>query len=403
MSKQAPLTELVDADIRRIDAVKGPANGNRFLIAKSEAPNMVSDEAVRALIADPVADVYIGDIEKEAQVAPVKKEPRMATKTAPAEKTPAAVVGDVKKAKAILKQAAKDRKTARLVKSARKIEKKALLAQVNALNLTKGTLGSLSDAHAALLDALKNEASKQDGGEPSDTMTMLQGFADKLAGLMSAHAASGGDDDPDDVPDDGTAEPDGDEAAPIEKKLNVKKARQIAKAAKLAKQAARDQIKTAKARHTLTKIGRRNNASDQAHVDAIDDHAAALGASAHQTSKPVTPVAKSTEAVGYNLDQIQAVVGPITEDIRKAIQGELSQISEQVAKIAKTALPGGPRVVMDRDGAIVGAGDGQTGMTPEQATLTKAAELFPAGSVQREKLEKEAAKIAIRGLMTAQQ
>ena len=125
MSKQAPLTELVDADIRRIDAVKGPANGNRFLIAKSEAPNMVSDEAVRALIADPVADVYIGDIEKEAQVAPVKKEPRMATKTAPAEKTPAAVVGDVKKAKAILKQAAKDRKTARLVKSARTIEKKA--------------------------------------------------------------------------------------------------------------------------------------------------------------------------------------------------------------------------------------------------------------------------------------
>jgi hypothetical protein len=406
MSKQAPLTELVDADIRRIDAVKGPANGNRFLIAKAEAPNMVSDEAVRALIADPVGDVYIGDIEKseEAQVAPVKKakEPRMATKTAPAEKTPAVVVGDVKKAKAILKQAAKDRKTAKLVKSARKIEKKALLAQVNALNLTKGTLGSLSDAHAALLDALKNEASKQDGGDPSDTMTMLQGFADKLAGLMSTHAASGGDDDaePDAMPE---GEPDGDEAAPIEKKLNVKKARQIAKAAKLAKQTARDQIKTAKARHTLAKIGRRNNASDQAHVDAIDEHAAALGASAHQTSKPVTSVAKSAEAVGYNLEQIQAVVGPITEDIRKAIQGELSQISEQVAKIAKTALPGGPRVVMDRDGAIIGAGDGQVGMTPEQATLTKAAELFPAGSVQREKLEKEAAKIAIKGLMTAQQ
>jgi hypothetical protein len=400
MSKQAPLTELVDADIRRIDAVKGPANGNRFLLAKAEAPNMVSDEAVRALV--DAGDVYIGDIEKEAQVAPVEKakEPRMATKTAPAEKTPAAVVGDVKKAKAVLKQDAKDRKTAKLVKQAKRIEKKAMLAQVNALNLTKGTLGSLSDAHAALLDALKNEAGKED----TTTATMLQGFADKLAKLMSAHAASGGDGDEatDEVPP-ADGEPDGDEAAPIEKKLNVKKARQIAKTAKLAKQTARDQIKTAKARHTLAKIGRRNNASDQAHVDAIDEHAAALGASAHQTSKPVTAVAKSAEAVGYNLEQIQAVVGPITEDIRKAIQGELSQISEQVAKIAKTALPGGPRVVMDRDGAIIGAGDGQPGMTPEQATLTKAAELFPAGSVQREKLEKEAAKIAIKGLMTAQQ
>ena len=209
--KDVPLTELVDADIHRIDAVKGPANGNRFLIAKSGEPNMVSDEAVRALIADPVGDVYIGDIEKEAQVAPVEKakEPRMATKTAPAEKAPAAVVGDVKKAKAVLKQAAKDRKTAKLVKQAKRIEKKALLAQVNALNLTKGTLGSLSDAHAALLDALKNEAGKDD----TSTATMLQGFADKLAKLMSAHAASGGDDDaePDAMPE---GEPDGDERLP---------------------------------------------------------------------------------------------------------------------------------------------------------------------------------------------
>jgi hypothetical protein len=316
----------------------------------------------------------------------------MATKTAPAEKTPAAVVGDVKKAKAVLKQDAKDRKTAKLVKRAKRIEKKALLAQVNALNLTKGTLGSLSDAHAALLDALKNEAGKDD----TTTATMLQGFADKLAKLMSAHAASGGDGD-EEATDEALPEPDGDEAAPIEKAVSVKKARQIAKTAKLAKQAVRDQIATAKARHTLAKIGRRNNATDQAHVDAIDEHAAALGASAHQTSKPVA------KAAGYTLEEIQAVVGPTTEDIRKAIQGELAQISEQVAKIAKTALPGGPRVVMDRDGAIVGAGDGQPGMTPEQATLTKAAELFPAGSVQREKLEKEAAKVAIKGLMAAQQ
>ena len=82
MSKQAPLTELVDADIRRIDAVKGPANGNRFLIAKSEAPNMVSDEAVRALIADPVGDVYIGDIEPVAKSAPTKRV-RKATLTLP--------------------------------------------------------------------------------------------------------------------------------------------------------------------------------------------------------------------------------------------------------------------------------------------------------------------------------
>jgi len=402
MNKQAPLTELVDADIRRIDAVKGPANGNRFLIAKAEAPNMVSDEAVRALV--DAGDVYIGDIEKsedtEAPVAPVKKakEPRMATKTAPAEKTPAAVVGDVKKAKAVLKQAAKDRKTARLVKQAKRIEKKALLAQVNALNLTKGTLGSLSDAHAALLDALKNEAGKDD----TSTATMLQGFADKLAKLMSAHAASGGDGD--EAPEDGMEpedEPDGDEAAPIEKKLNVKKARQIAKAAKLAKQTARDQIKTAKARHTLAKIGRRNNASDQAHVDAIDEHAAALGASAHQTAKPV--IAKASAEYNPTIDQIQQIAGPISEDIRKAIQGDLAQISEQVSKIAKTALPGGPRVVMDRDGSVLAAGEGQQGMGVEQAALMKAAEHFQQGSIERDKIEKKAAALAIKDLMTAAQ
>lgn len=401
--KDVPLTELIDADIHRIDAVKGPANGSRFLIAKSEAPDMVSDEAVRALIDQ--GDTYLGDAivkseDTEAPVAPVKKakEPRMATKTAPAEVTPAAVVGDVKKAKAILKQDAKDRKTARLVKHAAKIEKKALLAQVNALNLTKGTLGSLSDAHAALLDALKNEAGKDD----TSTATMLQGFADKLAKLMSAHAASGGDGD--EAPEESEDEP-VEEAAPIEKAVSLKKTRKIAKAAKIEKQTARDRIKALKARRTLTKIGRRMNTSDQKHLDAADEHLGALGASAHQTSKPVSPVVKSAEGVGYNpsIDQIQQIAGPLSEDIRKAIQGDLAQISEQVAKIAKTALPGGPRVVLDRDGSVLAAGEGQQGMGVEQAALMKAAGHFQAGSVERDKIEKKAAALAIRDLMSAQQ
>jgi hypothetical protein len=399
--KDTPLTELVDADIRRIDAVKGPANGNRFLIAKAEAPDMVSDDAIRALIAQPEGDIYLGDViikSEEAPEAPKSKEPPMAAKTAPAEKTPAAVVGDVKKAKAILKQDAKDRKTAKLVKRAKKIEKKALLAQVNALGIAKGTLGSLSDAHAALLDALKNEAGKDD----TTTATMLQGFADKLAKLMSSHAASGGDGDEPEA----EGEPDGDEPvgdeAPIEKTVSVKKARKIRKAAKIAKQTVRDQIATAKARKTLAKIGRRNNSTDQSHVDAIDEHAAALGASAHQTSKPVAPIAKATE---YNptIDQIQQIAGPISEDIRKAIQGDLAQISEQVAKIAKTALPGGPRVVLDRDGSVLAAGEGQQGMGVEQAALMKAASHFQAGSVERDKIEKKAAALAIKDLMAAQQ
>ena len=192
-NSQPPLTELVDADIRRIDAVKGPANGNRFLIAKSEEPGMVSDELVRTLIAQPEGDQYTGAAgevikAEEAPVAPVKKakEPRMATKTAPAEKTPAVVVGDVKKAKAVLKQAAKDRKTAALVKRAKKIEKKALLAQVNALGIAKGTLGSLSDAHAALLDATDNLAD-QTGVEHPALPVAVAGVVGKLHGVDRPH------------------------------------------------------------------------------------------------------------------------------------------------------------------------------------------------------------------------
>lgn len=409
-NSQPPLTELVDADIRRIDAVKGPASGNRFLIAKASEGDagLVSAETVRELIAEPVGDQYIGaagEIVKaedtEAPVAPVKKakEPRMATKTAPAEKTPAVVVGDVKKAKAVLKQAAKDRKTAALVKRAKKIEKKALLAQVNALGIAKGTLGSLSDAHAALLDALKNEASKQGDGDPSDTMTMLQGFADKLAGLMSTHAASGGDDEAEPT---AKIEPDGDEAAPIEKKASLRKARKLAKTAKLAKAAVRDEIKTAKARKTLAKIGRRNNATDQAHVDAIDDHAAALGATAHQGKNDGKPViAKAADdSFNHTIELIQKAVGPLMEQDREAIRGELTQVRETLAKVAKTPLPGGPRVMVDRDGSLIPAGVGERGLSVEAAYLTKAAEKYPIGSIEREALSKIAATETIKELQS---
>ena len=64
MSKK-PLTELRDADIRRVDAVKGAANGTRFLIAKAGVGDagIVSPEEVRELIADPepAGDQYLDD------------------------------------------------------------------------------------------------------------------------------------------------------------------------------------------------------------------------------------------------------------------------------------------------------------------------------------------------------
>ena len=63
--KTKPLTELRDADFSRVDAVKGAANGTRFLIAKAGVgeAGIVSPEEVRDLIAEPTVgeDTYLGE------------------------------------------------------------------------------------------------------------------------------------------------------------------------------------------------------------------------------------------------------------------------------------------------------------------------------------------------------
>ena len=470
MSKK-PLTELRDADIRRVDAVKGAANGTRFLIAKASAgeAGIVSPEEVRGLIAEPAPtvgeDTYLGAageilkaemsgadqndlpdsdfayiepggkveggkttprslrhflINDEAHVrnalarlpqSPFESkarpkveaaarrmgigEPAEVTKhkespmTAPADQVPAASgTNELKAARAVLKQA-------KLAKKAGRLQKQALMARARQL-VAKGTLHNLADAHEAVLEALKGQEDPEDAKK-------FQSLADDIAGMMSDHAM--GESDAAAVPDDGE---DG-ETAPVEKAkpVTLRKAKAAAKAARLEKRAARDRIAVAKAQATLAKIGRRNSTSDQAHVDAIDNHAAALGATAHLTTStgtPLTPAAvqkAGDEQVAGAIDLIQKAIGPLFGEKLEAIRGDLTEVSQQVAKIAKTPLSGGPRVVLERDGSVVGAPDGQPGLTYEQAVLAKVAASYPVGSVQREALEKAAATSAIKDLMEA--
>ena len=470
MSKK-PLTELRDADIRRVDAVKGAANGTRFLIAKASAgeAGIVSPEEVRGLIAEPAPtvgeDTYLGAageilkaemsgadqndlpdsdfayiepggkveggkttprslrhflINDEAHVrnalarlpqSPFESkarpkveaaarrmgigEPAEVTKhkespmTAPADQVPAASgTNELKAARAVLKQA-------KLAKKAGRLQKQALMARARQL-VAKGTLHNLADAHEAVLEALKGQEDPEDAKK-------FQSLADDIAGMMSDHAM--GESDAAAVPDDGE---DG-ETAPVEKAkpVTLRKAKAAAKAARLEKRAAKDRISVAKAQATLAKIGRRNSTSDQAHVDAIDSHAAALGATAHLTTPTGTPLDPTAvqkagdEQVAGAIDLIQKAIGPLFGEKLEAIRGDLTEVSQQVAKIAKTPLSGGPRVVLERDGSVVGAPDGQPGLTYEQAVLAKVAASYPVGSVQREALEKAAATSAIKDLMEA--
>lgn len=345
MKTTKPLTELRDADITRVDAVKGGANGTRFLIAKAAAgeAGIVSAEGVRDLIAEPPAsDTFIGPggavLKAESDPAELVKESTLDPTT-----EEAAPPMTVDEARAVLKQA----------KIARAIVAKA-------------------DAEA----------------DPP---------ADKKA--------SDGDDadDGDDSSVEKTAE--ATPAAPV----SLKKAKAMAKAAKLAKRAARDELAIAKARAVLAKIGRRNSAGDQAHVDAIDQHAAALGATAHLTPQPGDPgvstptlVTKaSEEEVSSVVDVIMKAVGPLLEKDREEISAQLTEVSQQLAKVGRIALPGGPRVALDRDGSVIPVSDGEMGMTFEQAALAKIAHRYPLGSVEREAIEKAGATSAIKDLMIA--
>jgi hypothetical protein len=461
--KQAPLTELRDVEVERVDAVKGAANGTRFLIAKqaSGEVGLVSADNVRELLAeDEPGDVYRGpagevikaemgtsDINDlpdsdfayiepggakddggrtvprgnrhfpiqdaahvrnalarlstsplEAKARPkveaaarrmgigepaqVAKESLVTTPAATAEKTPAAVAGpDLKEAKAVLK-------AAKLAKKVRKADKAALFAKAAELGLKKGALSNLADAHEAVLETVKHMTE-----EGKDT-SKYEGLAGEIASMMSDHAA-------------GADEPDDGEEAAVEKSVkpvSLKKARKAAKAAKLAKQAARDEIAASKARQTLVKIGRRNSTPDQKHLDAADEHIGALGATFHQQAKPVAAVVKASEPDDTAADVIaliQKAVGPLVDKDREAIRGELAQVREQVAKMAKAPLPGGPRVVLDRDGSIIPAPDGTPGLSVGVAMLQKMADTAK-DPVEREALSKAAAREGIKELQARQ-
>ncbi|MFI5337960.1 MAG: hypothetical protein ACHQ5A_14315, partial [Opitutales bacterium] len=301
----------------------------------------------------------------------------------------------LKDAKAILKQARLAKKRDRLEKQVAKAKRRDLMAQ--AAKVCKGTLHNLADAHEAVLEALK-------GQEDPETAKKLQGLADDIASAMSDHAMSESGTEEMAEPEDGAeGEAEIGKAKPAPKPVTLKKAKAAAKAARLEKRAARDRIAVAKAQATLAKIGRRNSSGDQAHVDAIDDHAAALGASAHQntTGTPAVLEKGAEDQVAAAIEIIKGAIGPLFGEKLEAIRADLTQMSGQIGTIAKTSLPGGPRVVLERDGSVVAAPDGQPGLTYEQAALAQIAKSFPLGSVEREALEKSAAKSAIKGLMEA--
>lgn len=462
MSKtKPPLTELRDADISRVDAVKGAANGTRFLIAKAAAgeAGIVSPAEVRELIADPPAptsDTYLGEagevVKAELSTAARNDLPdskfayvdpegvghfpindaahvrnalaRLSSSPYEAKARPAveaaarrmgigepAQVGKAKppfpgakapfgkkKVKKMVAPAIADARAVlrkdKLERKARKLEKRTLIAQANQLVSKSGLLRDLGDAHEAVLEAIKDCAD-----DPNADTSTLEALAGKIAGMMSDHAA--GNDKPDADEGDG-----GGEAEVAKGPVSLKKARAMAKAAKLQKRTARDELAASKARRTLAKIGRRNSATDQGHVDAIDEHAAALGASAHQpgtTGVTVSAdIAKATETqVEGAVELIMKAVGPLLEKDRAEITEQLTEVSRQLAKVSQIALPGGPRVVLDRDGSVIPAGDDERGMSFEQAALQKASERYPVGSVMRENLEKAAATSAIKEIMVA--
>lgn len=362
MSKTTkPLTELRDADIRRVDAVKGAANGTRFLIAKSAAEGIVSPGTVRDLIAEPPAahDQYLGvagELVKagaEPEPAAIEKEEQtVTTASAPAEE---AAPLSIEAARAVLKQAKADERAAR------------------------------ADVAKADAEPPKDDAAAADDGDDDTASADVQKAA----------------------PSDAPAAP-----GPAAEPITLEKAKARAKIAKLTRRAAEDELVVAKAREVLAKIGRRNSSGDQAHVDAIDTHAAALGASAHQapaaaTGDPRESVpsllakAASDDDQQAVLDVIIKAVGPLLEKNRGEIMAQLTEVSQELAKVGRIALPGGPRAIIERDGSLSSPGDGQMGMTFEQTALAKIASTFPVGSVEREAIEKAGATSAIKDLMLA--
>jgi hypothetical protein len=428
-----PLTELRDADIRRVDAVKGAANGTRFLIAKASAgeAGIVSPEEVRDLIADPAIgeDTYLGaagEILKAETSGAGQNDLADAdfayiepggTKDEGGKTTPRSLrhfpINDeahVRNALGRLSQSPFESKARPKVEAAARrmgigepaeVAKESQMTapadQVPAASGAEDEVAkdapSLKDARAVLKQA---ERDRRVAKLEKKIAKAKASFGGKKAAPFTAEepAADG--------------EPDADDAAVEKAKpVTLRKAKAAAKAARLEKRTARDRISVAKAQATLAKIGRRNSTSDQQHVDAIDTHAAALGATAHLTTTTDTtldPADLQKAADGQVADAIgliQKAIGPLFGEKLEAIRGDLTEVSQQVAKIAKTPLAGGPRIVLERDGSLVGAPDGQLGLTYEQAVLAKVAASYPVGSVQREALEKAAATSAIKDLMQA--
>lgn len=395
-----PLTELRDADIHRVDAVKGAANGTRFLIAKAAADGagIVSAEEVRDLITEPaVPDIYVDGagslIKAELSSAERKNLPDNEFAYVDEQGVGHYPINDAAHVRnALSRAAAAISAGGDAADTARKALPK-INAAAKRLGIGDDVAKGKETAVATVTNAEQNDARQVATAKAADSEAK---DGDENAASEAAETDEAGKTKPD--------EPD-----TVEKK-RLKKAAKAAKAARLEKRAVKDRLIIAKAQRILAKAGKRNSGGDQLHIDAADGHLGALGATYHQAapdgrtsaaSAPNVDLAKSTDAqaAGF-LDMIQKAIGPMLPD-REAIQTELAQMSEQLAKIAKTAMPGGPRVVLDRDGALIAAPDGELGLTPDQAALRKVAERFPVGSVQREELTKAGATLAIRDLMEA--
>jgi hypothetical protein len=433
MTRSKPLTELRDADIRRVDAVKGAANGTRFIIAKSAAgapEGLVTPDAVRELIADPPdRDQYIGKA-GELVKAELSSDDRKDLSDNEFGFVDEQGVGHYPINDAAHVRNALSRAVAEIKAGgdAAALARKAL-PKIEAAARRMG----IGEPAAAVKKERTVDPTTEEQAPPmsiEEARTILKRVKlekkarklEKRAALAKAAAEAGDKPKPQADPtapdadgqegDAGDGDAAADEVQKAAEPISLKKARSMAKAAKLAKRAALDQVATEKARRVLAKAGRRNSATDQAHIDGIDNHVAALGASAHQGDPRVSSptlvtksegdeVAANPEQVASAVDVILKAVGPMLDKDRDRIEAQLTEVSQQLAKVSRIALPGGPRAVLDRDGSVIPAGDGEMGMTFEQAALAKIAQGYPVGSVEREAIEKAGAKSAIKDLMLA--
>ena len=409
---------IVKAVVDELSLADRPANPDA-LLAKTERDMLViaksaqsADEAAASLLSDGPPDVFIGD-GPGTQLTPLfpgeiilnapssnlskRKEPQMAeaAKVAPVAAEPTAP--DKKALRKANKLAKTQIATAKLQKRAAKLAKKGKLNidaahgaidAVGTAHAPAGVAGILGEAHAAL------DAKAKKPVAPDDDAT----------------ADDGADDDSD-----------GDALAKAQRKAQTKELRKSARAArktiKMAK-LAKTIRRAANKGKSLAKVGARNSRGDSGIIDSIHDSAVALGSqkcmakaatgtaldpsvaanvgAANGLAPAVAPGATMAKADnGAVFDALMErinneISAPLAKQLTSVKADILTDLGGRLAKVEKMPAGGGPLVAPARGGS-------DTDQT-EAAILSKAADRYPKGSIEREALGKASATSEIAGM-----